>query len=137
MTFRAPVRRRIVAYLVVGPIAIAAAIGLVFFASNTTFSGALATATLITALVVALGLLAVLLAFMPTQIEIRDDERIHLVAPRTTTAYVPAEMAIRRRPDGDYDFVRVRTNRTVAVFHAGDPEAAEAAFAHAGAEIRR
>ena len=134
MTYAAPVRRRRLALVVVGAVAIASFVGLGTIFSNASYGKAFVSALLITAAAVATGVFVVLVLLMPTHVEV-DGNEIRLVAPRTTTRYVPAEMAIRLRPDGDFALVRMRTGRTLAVFSPSDPAAAESAFTAAGAQI--
>jgi hypothetical protein len=81
----------------------------------------------------------VLLCFMPTRIEVdsaaASGGEIRLIAPRATTRYAPAEMAVRAEPNGDFALIRLRTGRKLAAFQVADPFAAVSAFESAGAQI--
>lgn len=134
MTYAAPVRRRRLALTVVGAVAVASFVGLGTIFSNASYGKAFVSALLITGGAVATGVFVVLVLFMPTRVEV-DGNEIRLIAPRTTTRYVPTEMAIKHRPDGDFALIRVRTGRTLAVFSPSDPATAEAAFAAVGTQI--
>jgi hypothetical protein len=118
-------------------IATAAFLGSMF--SNTSYGGAFGSALLITGVLLSGGAFVVLLCMMPTRIEV-DAPRtgpgeIRLIAPRSTSRYVPGEMTIRPEPNGDFSLVRTRTGRKIAAFMAADPAAAVQAFGAAGAQI--
>jgi hypothetical protein len=73
--------------------------------------------------------------FMPTHIDV-EPAQITLVARRTTTTYLPGDMAIRRKRPGQWAFIRRRTGRTLAVFGDRDDATVEQIFGAAGVEIR-
>lgn len=137
--YDAPVRRRGMVLVVVAAIFVTAAAFLGSMFSNSSYGGAFTSALLITAVLLAGGVFVLLLSMMPTRIEVdapaTGQGEIRLIAPRSTTTYVPAEMEIRAEPNGDFALVRIRTGRKIAAFHTPDPSSAVAAFGAAGARI--
>ena len=139
MTYSAPVRRQTIALLVVAAVFVATVVFLGSLFSNRSYGGAFTSALLITGVLLSGGTFVVLLCMMPTRIEVdaptAGQGEIRLVAPRTTSRYVPAEMTIRPEPNGDFALVRTRTGRKIAAFVASDPALAMQAFGTAGAQI--
>jgi len=132
--YTSPVLRRWSVLFVVAAIAVAAAIGLVAYWKNRTYTQAFVTALFITVGLLALIILGVLAATLPTRIEVTE-QRIRLVAPRAITRYDPTQMQIRRTMHSDFALVRKSTGRTLARFRPVDAERAADAFAAAGTDV--
>jgi hypothetical protein len=133
--YSAPVRRNGPAFAVVGGLALAVGAGFGLIDRNNSFGGALLTATLLTLGALVFGVLVIFALLLPNRIEVEGDE-IRLVARRSVSKYVPAEMVVRRQPTGDFAFFRKKTGRRLALFQDEEPARVAEVFGAAGAEVQ-